>query len=167
MDFYINGKHDNIEAIQRTRYSISTINNAGIRTQEIALRVCNWNEDVAESMTETLYLQFGNKIEAVIANNDAMAIGAIQALQKYGYNRGGSTKSISVVGVDAIPIAQELIKNGIMIGSVLQDAGAMAEALYKIGMNLVYNRKPLDGTEYKFDKTGVAIRIPYREYIMD
>lgn len=158
------GERDNIEAIARTRYSILTINNAGIRTQEIGLRVCNWNEDVAQSMTETLFLQYGNKIEAVIANNDAMAIGAIQALQKYGYNRGGSTKSISVVGVDAIPIAQELIKTGIMTGSVLQDADSLAEALYKIGMNLVYNNNPLDGTDYKFDETGVAVRIPYKEY---
>ena len=159
------GERGNIEADARTKYSILTINNAGIKTQEIALRVCDWNEDVAQNMTETLFLQHGNKIEAIIANNDAMAIGAIQALQKYGYNRGGSTKTISVVGVDAIPIAQELIKNGIMTGSVLQDADTMAQALYKIGMNLVHNRNPLEGTEYKFDETGVAVRIPYKEYI--
>lgn len=161
------GERDNIEAIARTRYSILTINNAGIKTQEIALRVCNWDEDVAGSMTETLYLKYGNKIESIIANNDAMAIGAIQALQKYGYNRGGSTKSISVVGVDAIPIAQELIKTGIMTGSVLQDADTMAEALYKIGMNLVSNKNPLEDTDYKFDQTGVAVRIPYKEYMQN
>ena len=52
-----------------------------------------------------------------------------------------------------------------MTGSVLQDPSAMAKALYTVGMNLVYNKNPLDGTEYKFDNTGVAIRIPYKEYI--
>ena len=41
----------------------------------------------------------------------------------------------------------------------------MAKALYTVGMNLVYNRNPLEGTDYKFDETGVAIRIPYKEYI--
>ena len=57
-----------------------------------------------------------NKIEVIIANNDSMAIGAIQALQEYGYNKGDKTKIIPVVGVDAIPEAQDLIKKGIMTG---------------------------------------------------
>lgn len=161
------GERDNLEAIARTKYSILTINDAGIRTQELALRVGNWNEDVAKSIVETLFLQYGNKIEVIISNNDSMAIGAIKTLQKFGYNKGDKARTIPIVGVDAIPEAQELIKQEFMTGSVLQDAGAMAEALYKIGMNLVYNREPLDGTEYKFDQTGVAIRIPYKEYIMD
>ena len=52
-----------------------------------------------------------------------------------------------------------------MTDSVLQDPSAMAKALYTVGMNLVYSRNPLDGTQYKFDNTGVSIRIPYKEYI--
>lgn len=159
------GDRNNLEAVGRTRYSILTLNDAGIRTQELALRVCDWEQDLAREVMEQLVLQNGDKIEAVISNNDAMAIGAIQALQKYGYNKGNGSKTITVVGVDAIPEAQELIKQGIMTGSVLQDAYAMAEATYKIGINLVFGRAPLEGTQYKFDETGVAVRIPYKEYI--
>ncbi|MDR3598586.1 galactose ABC transporter substrate-binding protein [Clostridium sp.] len=159
------GEQDNLEAIQRTKYSVSTINNAGIKTQELALRICNWDEDTAKDTMEKLFLQYGERIEAIISNNDSMAIGAIETLQKYGYNQGDKNKAIPVVGVDAIPAAQELIKKGFMTGSVLQDPKVMAEAIYSIGMNLVYGRKPLDGTEYKFDSTGVAVRIPYKEYI--
>ena len=158
------GERDNLEAIGRTKSSILTINNAGIKTQELALKVCDWNQEVAKNTTEALLLQLGNKIEAIISNNDAMAIGAIEALQEQGYNNGDKTKTIPVVGVDAIPEAQDLIKKGFMTGSVLQDPSAMAKALYTVGMNLVYNKNPLDGTEYKFDKTGVAIRLPYQEY---
>ena len=68
------------------------------------------------------------------------------------------------MGVDAIPEAQKLIKEGIMAGSVLQDSYALANALYKVGANLVYNRNPLYDTKYKFDDTGVSIRLPYEEY---
>ena len=161
----LKGERDNLEAIERTKYSVLTINNAGIKTQELALKVCNWNEEEAKNATKALFLQYGNKIEVIIANNDSMAIGAIKALQEYGYNKGDKTKTIPVVGVDAIPEAQELIKKGIMTGSVLQDSSAMAKALYTVGMNLVYNKNPLEGTEYKFDDTGVAIRLPYKEYI--
>ena len=41
----------------------------------------------------------------------------------------------------------------------------MAKALYESGMNLVGGKKANEGTEYKFDDTGVSIRIPYQEYI--
>ncbi|WP_297428455.1 galactose ABC transporter substrate-binding protein [Clostridium sp.] len=159
------GPLNNLEAIGRTKYSVLTINDAGIATQELASRVCNWEEQLAKDAMEQLFLQNGDKIEVVIANNDAMAIGAIEVLQKYGYNKGPGTKTIAVVGVDAIPEAQKLIKEGIMTGSVLQDAQAMAQATYDIGMNLVYGKPPLEGTPYKFDETGVAVRIPYKEYI--
>lgn len=81
--------------------------------------------------------------------------------------KGGEAPKITVVGVDAIPEAQELIKKGIMTGSVLQDSYDLAKALYTVGGNLVYNRNPLYDTEYKFDQTGVSIRLPYKEYIMN
>ncbi len=159
------GESDNKEAIERTQYSVSTINDAQIQTQQLELAVCNWNRDLARDKFEQLFLYYGNRIEAIISNNDEMAIGAIEALQKYGYNKGGGSKTITVVGVDAIPAAQELIKQGEMTGSVLQDAPAMAEACYAIGINLVKGKPPLEGTQYKFDETGVAVRIPYREYM--
>jgi methyl-galactoside transport system substrate-binding protein len=162
----LKGEGDNLEAIERTKYSVLTINNAAIKTQELSLNVCDWNEEEAKNVTRTLFLKFGNEIEVIISNNDSMAIGAISALQEQGYNKGDKSKTITVVGVDAIPEAQDLIKQGIMTGSVLQNASAMANAIYNVGINLIYNKNPLDGTEYKFDDTGVAIRIPYEQYIM-
>ncbi|EHI97889.1 putative galactoside ABC transporter [Clostridium sp. DL-VIII] len=159
------GNKDNLEAIGRTKYSVSTINDAGIQTQELALKVCNWDKNQAIVAMEQVFLQNGDKIEAIISNNDAMAIGAIEVLQKYGYNKGDVNKTIPVVGVDAIPEARELIRKGEMAGTVIQDAYEMTKAVYDIGMNLVHNRPPLEGTEYKFDSTGVSVRIPYREYI--
>lgn len=159
------GERNNIEALERTKYSVLSVNDKGIKTEEIALRVANWDRNLARIMMDSLFLQYSNKIEVIIANNDEMAIGAIQALQKYGYNKGDSTKTIPVVGVDAIPEAQELIKQGIMTGSVLQDAKTMAEVTYNIGMNLIEGKNPLDGIPYEFDSTGVAVRIPYKEIV--
>ena len=52
-----------------------------------------------------------------------------------------------------------------MTGSVFQDPRAFADALYTVGMNLVDNKDPLEGTNYKFDETGVTIKLPYYEYI--
>lgn len=161
----LTGNSDNIEAIGRTKYSVLAIKSAGINTEELALRVCNWDRELARKATESLYFRFGNRIEAIIANNDAMAIGAIELLQSVGYNTGDPSRTIAVVGVDALDEAQDLIAKGYMTGTVLQDNYAMAESLYLVGMNFVFGRSPLEGTNYTFDETGVAIRLPYREYI--
>ncbi|NOW06708.1 substrate-binding domain-containing protein [Clostridium beijerinckii] len=47
-------------------------------------------------------------IEVIISNNDAMAIGAIEALQKYGYNKEDKSNYVSVVGIDVLPEAKDL-----------------------------------------------------------
>ncbi|MBS5949229.1 MAG: galactose ABC transporter substrate-binding protein [Clostridium sp.] len=160
----LKGEPDNPEAVARTEYSVSTLNDNGIKTEELALQVCNWQNDLAQSATEAWLSRFGDKIEAVISNNDGMAQGAIAALQAQGYNNGDTAKTIPVVGVDATAAAQDLIGKGFMLGSVLQDADGMATALYETGMNLAAGKDAIDGTSYKFDDTGVAVRIPYQEY---
>ena len=104
-------------------------------------------------------------MEAILANNDEMAIGAVEALQKYGYNLGDKKKTIVVVGIYATPEAQELIKKGFMAGSVFQDLSEIAKAIYTIGMNVYEGKEPLSGTPYKFDDTGIAVRLTYREYV--
>ncbi|WP_252229280.1 galactose ABC transporter substrate-binding protein [Clostridium sp. ZBS15] len=163
----LTGERNNLDTIARTKYSIETVNKNGIKTEEIALRVSDWSRKLAEEAVTPLLYQYGNKIEAIIANNDAMAIGAIEALQKQNYNKGDETKKIIVVGVDATPEAQELIKKGFMSGTVFQDPRAEAEALYTLGMNLISGKSAIENTDYEFDDTGVTIRIPYKEYITE
>lgn len=158
------GKSDDIGAIDRTKYSIETIEKAGIKTEELALRVANWDRKLAREAIATALFKYGNKIEAIIANNDAMAIGAIEALQAIGYNKGDKSKTITVVGIDALEEAEDLIAKGFMTGTVIQDDYEMAEALYTIGMNLISKKSALEDTQYKFDETGVCVRIPYKEY---
>ena len=160
----LQGKTNNESAILRTKYSISTLNDNSVKTEELALNICNWDQDCAKNAISSLFLKYDGKIEAIISNNDAMAVGAIEALHAYGYNKGDKTKIIPVVGVDAIPEAKDLIKKGFMAGTVAQDSNELANALYSIGLNFVYNRDPLTGTDYKLYKEGV-IRLPYYEYI--
>jgi methyl-galactoside transport system substrate-binding protein len=163
--FMLKGPINNTVSAGRSLYSLLTINNAGIPTQEITSKFCDWEEECGKDTTESLFLRYGNKIESIISNNDAMAIGAIKTLQKYGYNKGDKSKYIPVFGIDGIPKAIDLINKGMMTGTVIQDPNETAEALYKVGMNLVYNRNPLENTNYKFDETGITIDMPYHEYI--
>lgn len=149
---------------ERSSYSISTIKDSGIKTQEILLKSCSWDETCAKESMDLLFLRYNGKFDTIISNNDAMAIGSIKALQRYGYNTGDKSKYIPVFGIDGIPEAIDLINKGFMAGTVIQNPNETAEALYTVGMNLVHNMPPLENTNYKFDETGVTIQMPYYEY---
>ena len=158
------GEPDNPEAVARTEYSIKTVEDNGIKVQELGLQVANWDTEQANRAMEAWITKFGDKIEFVVANNDGMAQGAIAALQAAGYNKGDENKYIPVVGVDATDAAKELISKKYMTGTVLQDGEAMAEALITLALNAAEDREFLEGSDYEYDDTGIAVRIPYQPY---
>lgn len=95
----------------------------------------------------------GAKIEVVIANNDAMAMGAVEALKAH-----GNTKT-PVFGVDALPEALAMVGNGQMAGTVLNDANNQAKASFDLAKNLAEGKGAADGTNWKIDNK--VVRIPY------
>jgi len=94
-----------------------------------------------------------NKIEVVIANNDAMAMGAVEALKAH------NKTSIPVFGVDALPEALALVKSGALAGTVLNDAENQAKATLDMAKNLADGKAATEGTSYKI--TDKIVRVPY------
>ena len=161
----LKGRVNDPQAIDRTKYVISTINDSGIKTQEIALIDANWLKELAESSINNLFLKYNGSIEAIISNNDAMAIGAIEALQKYGYNKGDNSKNIAVIGIDGLPESKDLIDKGFMTGTVIQDSNVLAQMLYTIGINLINNLTSTENTNYKTVNGEIIIPYPYDIYM--
>ncbi|MDD3409373.1 MAG: galactose ABC transporter substrate-binding protein [Eubacteriales bacterium] len=127
-----------------------------------------WSRQAAFDYMQTLLAQYnednGNMVEVVIANNDEMAIGAVQALQQAGYNNGDG-KTIPVFGVDATADAVEQIKSGYMAGSIKQDAEGMAEAITTIAGNLLAGKDMFEGLNPNFVLEGTwKVNIPYSVY---
>jgi methyl-galactoside transport system substrate-binding protein len=160
----LEGKVDDPQAIDRSKYVISTINNSGIRTQQLAVIDAGWLKDLAKGSIDNLLLNYNGRVEAIISNNDAMAIGAIEALQKYGYNSSDKSKNIVVVGIDGLPEAKALIDKGLMTGTIIQDPNVAAEMFYTIGMNLIHNLNPTENTNYKIVNGEIIIPYPYDTY---
>lgn len=158
------GENNNKEAIERTEYSVLTINDAGIKTQQLESAVCNWNRELAKESFEPFFLHYYNRIEAIISNNDEMAIGAVEALQGYGYNKGDKSKNVIVVGIDGLQEAKDLIDKGYMTATIIHNQNALADAIYNVGMKLVNNLDPLENTNYKFENGQVIVPIPYSIY---
>jgi methyl-galactoside transport system substrate-binding protein len=160
----LKGAVDNPIAIERSNSVISAINNAGIKTQQLTGINANWSQELSRNSVESLFLRYSERIEAIISNNDAMAIGAVEALQKYGYNKGDKSKYIVVVGIDAQPEARNLVDNGFMTGTVAQNTRAFAEGLYTIGTNLINNENPKKDTDYQTVNDEIIIPVSFKKY---
>jgi methyl-galactoside transport system substrate-binding protein len=159
------GEPDNPEAIARTEWSVKQAVANGVPMEQIGQTfVCNWDTAQAQQAMESALAANAGKIELVIANNDAMAMGAIAALSNIGYNLQGGDKFVPVVGVDATAQAVDAINRGIMSATVKQDGEAMGNALSLIILNMIAGKAPLDGTGYEYDESGIAVRIPYSPY---
>ncbi len=159
------GEPQNDEAIARSRYSVETAIANGLKLEQIGeTLVCNWDQAQANDAINAVWAANPDgKIEVIFGNNDMMCLGAVAALNNYGWNTGkeGDPKVV-VIGVDAVDSAMESIKAGGMTATVQQDGDAMGKANIRIAINGALGREWLDGTEYVYtDDPFHCIRIPY------
>ncbi|MCV7281099.1 substrate-binding domain-containing protein [Mycolicibacterium flavescens] len=98
----------------------------------LAKDTANWKRDEAVNKMKNWISGFGPQIDGVVAQNDDMGLGALQALKESG--RTG----VPVVGIDGIEDGLNAVKSGEFIGTSLQNgtvelaAGlAVANALAK------------------------------------
>lgn len=154
----IKGEPGHPDAEARTEWSVKTINEKGIETEELAIDTGMWDAAKATEKMDAWLAKFGDEIEFVICNNDGMASGAIASLEKEGYLSGD--KFMPVVGVDAIPEIVTLIEEGKVVGTVLNDAPNQAKAVIDLCLNLANGKDPVEGTDWKLDDNK-AVRVPY------
>lgn len=149
----LKGEPGHPDAEARTTYSVKQINENGIKTEELHMDTGMWDTAMAkDKMDAWLSGPNGSKIEVVIANNDGMAMGAIEALR-------GAGQKIPVFGVDALAEALALVKSGEMAGTVLNDATSQAKATFELARNLAEGKSATEGTQWEMkDK---VVRVPY------
>jgi inositol transport system substrate-binding protein len=75
------------------------------------------------------WLNSGTEIDAVVANNDEMALGAILALEAV-----GKLDDVIVAGIDATPAALEAMKEGKLDVTVFQDAKGQGATSVKVAV---------------------------------
>ncbi|MGL5978788.1 MAG: substrate-binding domain-containing protein [Erysipelotrichaceae bacterium] len=130
---------------------------AAIGAEELALESATWDGTKANEIMTTWLSAFDN-IEMVVANNDGMALGAINALKADGYF--SDDKYMPVFGVDAIAEALDAIEAGTMYGTVLNDAVNQAKATLDLAKNLAEGKGATEGTSWTLDSVK-AVRVPY------
>ncbi len=113
------GDPENVDAQYRTEFSIKALEDAGLKVNKLFEQRGDWAQEKGQELTATALAQFGNEVDVVFCNNDGMALGALQSIDAAGRVVG---KDIYLVGVDALPEAVQLVMEGRMTGTVLNDA---------------------------------------------
>ena len=112
------GDPENPDAQYRTEFSVKALTDAGIEVEELDKQVGNWQQPEGERIVANALTQYGDAVEVVFCNNDAMALGAAAAITAAGRTVG---KDIYLLGVDALAECVEMVNNGEMTGTVLND----------------------------------------------
>ncbi|AOE65158.1 sugar ABC transporter substrate-binding protein [Pseudomonas corrugata] len=124
-DLAQNATHDRTEGVKQVLKDYP-----GIKIVE--QQSAEWQRAKGMDLTSN-WLLAGTSFDAIVANNDEMAIGAAMALQQAGKGKG----EIAIVGIDGLPDGLAAIKRGMLVASVFQDPKAQATAALQAAVKMI------------------------------
>lgn len=151
----LEGEPGHQDSLLRTEYSIKAVTSANVTTEKLANDTANWNRGQAASRMSQWIDQFGGRIEVVFANNDDMALGALDAC-----HAAGVEPLPFVVGIDATPPACESLRAGELRGSVYNDSPGQAKAILDLSVALATGRSPSEAVNFREEK---YVWLPYHK----
>lgn len=150
----LEGEAGHQDAIVRTEYAVSTIIDNGVEVEKLAYGIANWNRAQAQTKMAQMLAEYDGEIELVIANNDDMALGAIDALKASHLKRSDWPV---VVGIDGTDVGLAAVASGEMVGTVYNDKEGQAQAM----LDLAYTLSVGDTLDDLNLENGKYIRLPY------
>ncbi|WP_343552273.1 substrate-binding domain-containing protein [Pantoea sp.] len=127
------GALSNEEARERTR-AVEAVIAKYKDMKVIEKQSAKWQRNEAVDVVSSWLLN-QRPIDAIAANNDEMAIGAIMALSQ------AKNEKILVAGIDGTPDGQQFVKNGKMTLTIFQDAKGQATGAVKVTKALLDKQK--------------------------
>ncbi|WP_122709653.1 sugar ABC transporter substrate-binding protein [Pseudomonas viridiflava] len=124
-DLAQNATHDRTEGVKQI---LKDYPNIKLVEQQSA----EWQRSKGMDLTSN-WLLAGSRFDAIIANNDEMAIGAAMALQQAGKAKG----EVAIVGIDGLPDGLAAIKRGMLVASVFQDPKAQAASAMQSAIKMI------------------------------
>lgn len=159
----LEGEAGHQDSMVRTLYVINRLESKNIQIEKLAAEIANWNRDQAYAKMEQWLGTLDRQIEVCIANNDDMALGAIDALKDAGYTPEDEEWPV-ILGIDGTVAGCEAVRNKEMAGTVLNDSKGQARGMIELACQVVL------GTKMPEDITlidGKYIRLPYEEIVLE
>ena len=145
----LEGESRHQDAMIRTEVSVQTLREAGVPLERVEGGIANWERSQADVLTESWLLERPD-IELILCNNDDMALGAADAVERLGLDLG------NIVGIDGTPQGLEAVEEGRLLGTVVMDYAAHGETIFQLARTLAGGETPeeVEGLE------GNIARIP-------
>ena len=134
----IMGDPENVDAQYRTEFSIKALEDAGLTVNKLFEQRGDWDQTKGQELAATALAQYGNDIDVIFCNNDAMALGAYQAIVDAGRVVG---EDIYLVGVDALDECQQMVADGTMTGTVLNDHIGQSHTAADVALQMAAGEK--------------------------
>lgn len=158
----LNGTIGNVSTTNRTESCLQALKDNGINaTEATAPLVADFDRATAQDMISPLLTT--TEYDCIISNNDAMALGAIEALNAAGID----PTTVPIVGVDATVDGRQAIKDGTLSMSVFQDADGQGRGALMAAANLVSGAALNEGTDYELDEAGYTMWVPFEPVTPD
>lgn len=122
----LEGETNHQDAMVRTEWSIQTLKDEGVPIERITGGIANWERSQASALMEQWISSCPDTIELVVSNNDDMALGAIDALERAGI------EGVNVVGIDGTTPGVEAMENGKLLGTVSSNKEVYGSAVIEL-----------------------------------
>ncbi len=147
----LEGERRHQDAIIRTEVSVQKLKEAGLTLEKLDGGIANWDRNQAAALTEQYFTTYGDEIELIICNNDDMALGAADAVDRLGI------RFINIVGIDGTAAGLDALEDGRILGTVVMDLDAHAQTIFDIARTLAVGGSVDEVADVQKDK---SVRVP-------
>ena len=159
----LRGEKSNPDAITRTTSLMSGLITHGYILPTLSDTYGNWDyEEAYKIMLIQIKKQGLDNIEAVVANNDDMALGSLKALQENGYNNGDKNKFIPIIGIGGNNDAIKAIDEEKISGTVIPDLDTLAKITIELITDKNLTEQKIRDT-YKLKVENRNVLVEYSE----
>lgn len=124
----------------RTDAVLAGLKAKGYTVNAIAQDTANWKPDEAQQKMDAWIAAYGGKFNIVIANNDGMALGAVESLLTAKYVKSdasdGTILTVPVIGVDATQTALKSMSENKLYATVLQDSVGQSSTAFELALGM-------------------------------
>jgi methyl-galactoside transport system substrate-binding protein len=141
------GEQGHQDAELRTEFIVSELEDLGFSLDVLTTEIANWNMTTAYNRAINVLDEYSGQIEVIVSNNDAMAIGVIQAMIEAGLFVDVDQNEIidretepwlPIIGIDGIDAAVDWMRSGHLYATVLNDAIGQALATVQLARHILF-----------------------------
>lgn len=123
------GEQGHQDALIRSETCLYPFTEDKIALEYLDSAIANWRRSEGKEQMKNFLDTYGDMIEVVFSNNDEMALGVLEEIEERGAN-------IKVVGIDGTMAALQAVKNGKLLGTVLNDSKKQGENIFQLAYRL-------------------------------